>query len=104
MLVVVGGRCCILLLYQRTTRLLRRRGQVRATDPPTFRFSGRTYPRWRKSCERCPLSAVAGGRRWLLLLLSPLLSAADPVPHLRGLPGAVTAPCPAQTPPIQTNI
>jgi hypothetical protein len=37
---------------------------------------------------------LAAGSRWLL----PLLSAAGPVPHLRGLPGAVTAPCPAQRP------
>ena len=43
MLVAVRGRCCILLLYQRTARLVRRRGQVRATDPPTFRLLGRTY-------------------------------------------------------------
>src|SRR2546430_11340668 len=33
------------------------------------------------------------------LLLSPLLSAVGPVPRLRGLPGPVTAPCPAQAPP-----
>src|SRR5260370_31462172 len=34
-----------------------------------------------------------------ILLLSPLLSAVGPGPHLRGLPGAATAPCSAQTPP-----
>jgi hypothetical protein len=32
-------------------------------------------PSWRGSCERYALSAVAAGRRWSLLLLSPLLSA-----------------------------
>ena len=62
-------------------------------------FQAGHIPSWRGSCERYALSPVAGGSRWLLLLLSPLLSAAGPVPHLRGLPGAVTAPCPAQAPP-----
>ena len=33
-------------------------------------------PSWRGSCERYALSPVAAGSRWLLLLLSPLLSAA----------------------------
>jgi len=31
-------------------------------------------PSWRGSCERNALSPVAGACRWLLLLLSPLLS------------------------------
>ena len=52
---------------------------------PTFRFSGRTYPQLPRIVRA--LWAVAGRccQRWLLLLLSPLLSAAGPVP-LRGLP------------------
>jgi hypothetical protein len=50
---------------------------------------------WRGSCECYARSAVAAVSRWLLLLLSPV----DPVPHIRGFPGDVTAPCPAQTPP-----
>jgi hypothetical protein len=50
---------------------------------------------WRGSCERYALPPVAAGCHWLLLLLS----AAGPVPHFRSLLGAVTAPCPAQTPP-----
>jgi hypothetical protein len=33
-------------------------------------------PSWRWSCERYALLPVAAGGRWLLLLLSPLLSAA----------------------------
>jgi hypothetical protein len=50
------------------------------------------------SCEPCECYAlwlVAADSGWLLLLLS----AAGPGPHLRGLPGPVTAPCPAQAPP-----
>jgi hypothetical protein len=39
-------------------------------------------PSWHGSCERYALSPVAVSWRWLLLLLSPLLSAA----RLRGLP------------------
>ena len=62
-------------------------------------FQAGHIPSWRGSCECYALSPVAGGSRWLLLLLSPLLSAAGPGLHLRGLPGAVTAPCPAQAPP-----
>jgi hypothetical protein len=56
-------------------------------------------PSWRGSCECYPLWVAAVGSRWLLLLLSPLLSAAGPGPHRRGLPGVVTAPCPSQAPP-----
>ena len=62
-------------------------------------FQAGHIPSWRGSCERYALPPVAAGSRWLLLLLSPLLSAAGPVPHFRGLIGAVTAPCPFQTPP-----
>ena len=58
-------------------------------------FQAWHIPGWRGSCERYALSAVAAGSRWLM----PLLSAAGPIPRLRGLPGDVTAPCPAQTPP-----
>jgi hypothetical protein len=38
-------------------------------------FQAGHIPSWRGSCERYALSAVAAGRRWSLLLLSPLLSA-----------------------------
>jgi hypothetical protein len=43
-------------------------------------------PSWRGSRECYALSPVAAVSGWLLLLLSPLLSAAGPVPHFRGLP------------------
>ena len=48
---------------------------------------------WRESCECCAQSPIAGACRWLLLLLSPLLSPVGRVPHPRGFPGTVTAPC-----------
>src|SRR5207237_1017326 len=56
------------------------------------------------SCECYALSAVAAVSWWLMLLLSPLLSAAGPVPHLRGFLGAVTAPCHAQAPPLPGTV
>jgi hypothetical protein len=62
-------------------------------------FQAGHIPSWRGSCESYALPTVADVSRWLLLLLSPLLSAAGRVPHLHGLPGAVTAPCPSQAPP-----
>jgi hypothetical protein len=62
-------------------------------------FQAGHIPSWRGSCGSYALSLVAAVSGWLLLLLSPLLSAVGPGPHLRGLPGAVTAPCSAQTPP-----
>jgi hypothetical protein len=43
-------------------------------------------PSWRGSCESYALSPVADDSGWLLLLLSPLLSAVGPVLHFRGLP------------------
>ena len=49
------------------------RGHLGDTGPPLFRPGH--IPSWHGSCERYALSPVAGGRRWLLLLLSPLLSA-----------------------------
>ncbi len=56
--------------------------------------------------QSCPCASAAVQRLGYsrggtppILLLSPLLSAVGPGPHLRGLPGAVTAPCSAQTPP-----
>jgi hypothetical protein len=71
----------------------------RATATSRF-FRPAIFLSWRGSCERYALPLAAAGSRWLLLLLlSPLLSAADPVPHLQGLPGAVTVLCPAQPPP-----
>ena len=54
---------------------------------------------WRGSYERYALWPVAAVSGWLLLLLSPLLSAAGPGPHLRCHPGAATTPCPLQAPP-----
>jgi hypothetical protein len=75
MLVAVRGRCCILLLYQRNTRLDRRRGQVRATDPPTFRFQAVRIPRCHANVRVSPVPSTGDACRWLLLL-SPLLSAA----------------------------
>ena len=60
-------------------------------DRPSFRPGVSRVGADRASVMRC--------RRSLLLLLSPLLSAAGPVPHLRGLLGAVTEPCPTQAPP-----
>ena len=39
-------------------------------------FQAGHIPSWRGSCERYALSSVAAVSRWLLLLLSPLLSAA----------------------------
>ena len=62
-------------------------------------FQAGHIPSWRGSRESYALSPVADDSGWLLLLLSPLLSAAGPVPHLRGSPGAVTAPRPLQAPP-----
>jgi hypothetical protein len=67
-------------------------GQDRTVDLPLFRRD--ISPVDPGSCECYALAAVAAVSRWLLLLLSPLLSAAGPVPCLRGLPGAVTASCP----------
>jgi hypothetical protein len=45
-------------------------------DPRPSAFQAGHIPSWRGSCERYPLSPVAAGSRWLLLLLSRLLSAA----------------------------
>jgi hypothetical protein len=76
--------------------VVRRPGSRRggAVERPSA-FQAGHIPSWRGSRERYALPPVAAGSRWLLLLLST----ADPVPRLRGLPGAVTAPCPAQAPP-----
>ena len=62
-------------------------------------FQAGHMPSWRGSCGCYALPLVAAGGRWLLLLLSPLLSAVCLVPNLRGLSGAVTASCPPQAPP-----
>ena len=48
-------------------------------------FQAGHIPSWRGSCERYALPPVAADSRWLLLLLSPLLSADAPVPHCHGL-------------------
>jgi hypothetical protein len=49
-------------------------------------FQAGHIPSWRESCESHALSPVADDSGWLLLLLSPLLSAVGPIPHFRGLP------------------
>ena len=76
-----------------------RRSQRRWRDPRRSVFQAGHIPSWRGSCESYALSAVAAVSGWLLLLLSPLLSAVGSGPRFRGLPGAVTAPWPAQAPP-----
>ena len=45
------------------------------TDPRPSAFQAGHIPSWRGSCECYALPPVAAARRWLLLLLSPLLSA-----------------------------
>jgi hypothetical protein len=63
--------------------VVRRPGSRRggAVERPSA-FQAGHIPSWRGSCKCYALSPVAGGSRWLLLLLSP----AGPVPHFRGLP------------------
>jgi hypothetical protein len=68
-------------------------------DPRPSAFQAGHIPSRRGSSERYALPTVAADSGWLLLMLSLLLSAAGPGPRLRGLPGAVTAPCPSQAPP-----
>jgi hypothetical protein len=55
-------------------------------DPRPSAFQAGHIPSWRGSRECYALSPIAAGSRWLLLLLSPLLSATGPAPHFRGLP------------------
>ena len=59
-----------------------------------YAFQAGHIPSWRESSEIYALPTLAADSGWLLLLLSPLLSAAGPGPHVQGLTGAVTAPCP----------
>jgi hypothetical protein len=63
-------------------------------------FQAGHIPSWHKSCESYPLSPVADDSGWLLLLLSPLLSAVGSFPHLRGLPAddSVTSWSPSPSP------
>ncbi len=71
----------------------RRERPSRITDRPSA-FQAGDIPSWRGSCERYPLSPVAAGSCWLVLLLSSLLSAAwfgsssprSPGCHDRALP------------------
>jgi len=42
------------LLYRLAALLVARPCEVRGTDPPTFRFSGRTYPYWLRSWSAAP--------------------------------------------------
>ena len=79
----VSSRECPLMTLVNCTLIARR---------PSV-FQAEHIPSWRGSCECYALSSVAAARRWLLLLLSPLLSAAGPAPWRRA------APCPAQAPP-----
>src|SRR5215471_10528740 len=44
-------------------------------DPRPSAFQAGHIPSWHRSCESYALSLVAGACRWLLLSLSPLLSA-----------------------------
>ena len=55
-------------------------------DPRPSAFQAGHIPSLRESCESYALSPVADDSGWLLLLLSSLLPADGPVPHLRGLP------------------
>jgi hypothetical protein len=55
-------------------------------DPRPSAFQAGHIPSWQRSRGRYVPSPLAAGCRWSLLLLSPLLSAASPVPHFRGLP------------------
>ena len=104
----VGGSSCSLLsggvavlcccIGPPPSRCSTRRGaRYGLADLPAFQAGH--IPSWHKSCECYALWLVAADSGWLLLLLSTLLSVAGPGPHLRGLPGPVTAPCPAQAPP-----
>ena len=52
-----------------------RAGEVSRRYAVTFRFQAGHIPSWQESIECYPLSPVAAGSRWSLLLLSPLLSA-----------------------------
>jgi hypothetical protein len=78
------------------------------TDPRLSAFQAGHIPSWRGSCERYALLPVAVARRWSLLLLSPLLSAAQDGWHPGALVLVTTCGpssahraglCPAQTPP-----
>jgi hypothetical protein len=87
--------------------------EVAHPELPLFRRSGR--PVDAPSCERCGLSSVAAVSRWLLLLLSPLLSAVAEPSHPWGsyvlchkvkVPGPVLVqplPCRACCPPQPTR-
>jgi hypothetical protein len=68
-------------------------------DPRPSAFQAGHIPSWLGSCERYALSLFADVSRWLLLLLSPLLSAAGPVPYFRGLP-ATDSVTPWSAPPF----
>ena len=46
-------------------------------DPRPSAFQAGHIPSWRGSCERYPLSPVAAGSRWLLLLLSAAVRGND---------------------------
>jgi hypothetical protein len=87
-------RCCP-AAWQQYWQQSRRNG----LGPRPSAFQPGYLPSYRPSCGCRALSPVADGSGWLLLLPSPLLSAVGPVPDLRGLRSAMTAPGPAQAPP-----
>ena len=83
------------------------RGQVHSAyipdhgrpGPPTVCFSGRTYPQLARIVRE--LCAVAGRccKRLAAAVAVTVAVSGWSWSHLRGLPGTVTAPCSAQTPP-----
>src|SRR6266851_7101149 len=72
-----------------------------ASPAPLARPRHKNPERRRTPCASAAVQRLGYSRGGTppILLLSPLLSAVGPGPHLRGLPGAATAPCSAQTPP-----
>jgi hypothetical protein len=65
-----------LLLYRLADRLVAQPGDARGTDSPTVRFQAGHIPSCYMMCERPWVLPTADACRWLLLLLSPLLSGA----------------------------
>jgi hypothetical protein len=63
----------------------------RDADSRPSAFQAGHIPSWRKSCESYALSAVADDSGWLLLLLSPLLSAVGAVLRFRAVSPLMTA-------------
>jgi hypothetical protein len=70
-----------------------RAGEVSRRYAVTFRFQAGHMPSWQESIECYPLSPVAAGSRWSLLLLSPLLSASGGCAGIR-IRRSASARCP----------